>query len=98
MYGKTASVTIASKGNAVKRTVPTKFELIAQARRKYWEQRVKDPKNRAMVPLVQSVLDSNGMANDPAYWETVSDICSHLGSYDHRQLTLDFPQSPHHIR
>ena len=90
-------VTVALKGKTVNQNVPTKLDLIAQAQCKYWEQRICDPGNQTMVPLVQSVLDNNGMANDPAYWETVSDICSHLARYDHRQMILDFTESPHRI-
>jgi hypothetical protein len=74
----------------VNQNVPTKSELIAEAQSKYWKQRTEDPDNKTMVPLVKSVLDNNGMANDPAYWQIISDICSALASYDHRQLSLPF--------
>jgi hypothetical protein len=51
---------------------------------------VEKPAETKLVPLVMAVLDENGMANDPAYYETISDICSTLASYDHRQLSLPF--------
>ena len=82
----------------MRQNVPSKFELITIAQSKYWEQCISNPDNKTMVPLVRSVLDNNGMANDPAYWETVSDICSYLAHYDHRQLPLGFTQTPHHIQ
>lgn len=68
----------------------SKAELIAKTRSRYWKQCVEKPAETKLVPLVMAVLDENGMANDPAYYETISDICSTLASYDHRQLSLPF--------
>jgi hypothetical protein len=63
-------------------------ELIAEVRKRYWQQRIEHPREKRLVPLVKAVLDDNGMANDPAYHEIVSQICSALASHDHRQLSL----------
>lgn len=65
-------------------------ELIVEVRSRYWKQRVGNFERKDLVPVVKAVLDDNGMANDPAYYETVSEICSILASRNNLQLSL-FP-------
>jgi hypothetical protein len=73
----------------------TFWNLFRKAELRYWEMLKADPKAKIDMPLlVRSVLDENGMANDPAYDETLKDICSGLGSWNHDQMELFSGQTP----
>jgi|GEM_PF-2045143 hypothetical protein len=73
----------------------TFWELFKKAESRYWDLAKLDPKKGVNIPsLVRAVLDENGMANDPAYDETLRDICSALGSWDHDQMNLFSRETP----
>ena len=75
---------------APKRPSAKIVELLKEVKRRYWQQRRKDPEKKDIVPLVHEVLNDNGLANDPAHEKMVSQICSLFGARKKKQLRL-FP-------
>lgn len=72
----------------------TFWNLFTLARARYLGQIKENPRNTRLLPLVTAVLDENGMANDPARTEIISDLCSALGSWNRDQLNLFNSETP----